>query len=526
MSPRPQPRVKQNDWSVLEAPAPGGWTPDLSVSIVIPAFRADNTLAYTLAALEAQSYPSHLLEVVVVDDGNDPPLRLPECRPDNTRVVRTTTSWGRAHACHEGAAASDGDVIHWLDADMVPCRREVEMQMRWHHIVDYAVVLGQKTFIDAEDLPPVAEMHWAVAADELDALFSGRWSEEHTWVEKIWRRSGELTRVGFRAFHVHVGATASVRRGLYTLAGGMDPDLKLGEDIELGYRLAMRGGVFVPDRDAYSWHLGRSTLMCQEQEVQRYNAPFIAERVPDFRKFRQDRGRMYLVPYLEIVVDSGGHSFEEVKYTLDGVLQAVPGDVRCLLLGAWSELDDTRRSPLRDPLLDLRLLCEEYASEARVEFVEEIPETAFPAQYRLHLPAGWRPGETTMDDLARDMQKRALGLRSAILPDGRVVRLERTAAFERAARVMGRGEDIDDVVDQVAGTWWSDGVEDGFSHSEHAPSPARRPRPDAQAKGRRPVSPREATPVDPRARSRMRAAARAVGLGRVRAALRPRPPRS
>src|SRR5688500_6180801 len=98
-----QPVVRHNDWSTLAAPVLGEWTPTLSVSVVIPTWRADRTLPFVLAGLAAQSYPAHLLEVVVVDDGNEPPVVLPEVRPDNTRVVRVENGWGRATACHTGA---------------------------------------------------------------------------------------------------------------------------------------------------------------------------------------------------------------------------------------------------------------------------------------------------------------------------------------------------------------------------------------------------------------------------------------
>jgi GT2 family glycosyltransferase len=469
MTPGRRPRVRANDWSVLEVPDPGAWTPSRSVSIVIPAYRAESTLPYTLAALSAQTYPDELLEVVVVDDGDDTALRLPDVRPTNTRLVRVSSSWGRANACREGATAAEGDVIHWLDADMVPCRDQVERQMRWHHVIDDAVVLGHKMFVDPEGLPPVGEVLEAVENDKLEVLFSGRWADEHAWVEKIWQRTQELTTADFRAFHVHVGATASVGRDLYESAGAMDPALKLGEDIELGYRLAMKGGVFIADRGACSWHLGRTTLMKHEQQVQRYNVPFIAERVPDFRKFRQARGRAYKVPLIEVVVDTAGHTYDDVTFTVNGVLQGTPGDVRCVLLGPWSKLHDDRRHPLEDPLLEHRLVREEYASDCRVEFAEDVAATAFPAQYRLRLPVGWRPGEMTLEVLTTEMQKRCQGLRSIVLPDGQVARFERTAAFERALRLMEDGEDCDDVVDQIAASWWSEGVEDGFEHRLLAP---------------------------------------------------------
>ncbi|MEE2055897.1 glycosyltransferase, partial [Nocardiopsis umidischolae] len=65
-----QPRVLRNDHGVLVPPVLGGWEPTLSVSVVVPAHGHPEKLAMVLASLSAQSYPSHLMEVVVVDDGS------------------------------------------------------------------------------------------------------------------------------------------------------------------------------------------------------------------------------------------------------------------------------------------------------------------------------------------------------------------------------------------------------------------------------------------------------------------------
>ena len=63
------------------------------------------------------------------------------------------------------------------------------------------------------------------------------------------------------------------------------------------------------------------------------------------------------------------------------------------------------------------------------------------------------------------------GLR-LLLPDGEVARLERTSAFTRAARVVRPGEDLDDAVDAVSGTWWFEGREEGFTwHADPRPEP-------------------------------------------------------
>lgn len=449
-------RVRANDWSTLRAPVPGAYEPHVTVTVVIPAFRAARTLPYTLASLAAQSYPSHLVEVVVVDDGGDNPVTLPDLRPERVKVVSTERTWGRAEACRVGALAAEGDVVHWLDADMVPDRDEVAQQSRWHHVAQDAVVLGHKLFVDAERLPEASEVYLAAQEGRLAQLFDGRWIEEHGWVEEIWRRSDDLVRAGFRAFHVHVGSTASVRRDLYLESGGMDPAMKLGEDIELGYRLAAKGAVFVGAREATSWHLGPTLLMRQQQDVQRYNAPFIAQRVPDFRKFRTSAGRSYAVPYVEAVVEARGEPYERVRFTVDGLLAAGPGDLRCLVVGDWGELHDARRDVLGDPAIDARLICEEYAHEPRVQLVRSVEETAFPAQFRLWMPVGWRPVGGAVEPLCREVRRKSLGLRAFRVGEGQVARLEVTAAFERALRARRPGEELDRVVAEVAGARWSD----------------------------------------------------------------------
>ncbi|MEV4889557.1 glycosyltransferase, partial [Nonomuraea sp. NPDC055795] len=80
-------RIRRNDYGVLTPPALGAWTPELTVTVVIPAHDRQETLDLTLAALAAQSYPADLLDVIVVDDGSAPPLRLPDLRPAATRLV-------------------------------------------------------------------------------------------------------------------------------------------------------------------------------------------------------------------------------------------------------------------------------------------------------------------------------------------------------------------------------------------------------------------------------------------------------
>jgi cellulose synthase/poly-beta-1,6-N-acetylglucosamine synthase-like glycosyltransferase len=76
-----QPVVRHNDWGSLAPATLGDWEPTLSVTVVVPTFNYQRTLPYVLAGLAAQSYPAHLLEVLVVDDQSSPAQELPEVRP-------------------------------------------------------------------------------------------------------------------------------------------------------------------------------------------------------------------------------------------------------------------------------------------------------------------------------------------------------------------------------------------------------------------------------------------------------------
>jgi len=458
--PTQQPRVRRNDWSPVTVPELGAWEPTLSVSVVIPAYRAEKLLPYVLAGLAAQSYPSHLLEVVVADDRAEPPLGLPEVRPENTKIARVQQSWGRANACHTGALAADGDVIHWLDSDMLACREHVEAQLRWHHVIDHAVILGYKRFVEPEsifDRSP-AEVRDLVAAGDADAVFAGLAHDPHDWVEDWYDRTEDLRAAGPRAQRTHVGATASIRRSLYDASGGMDVRLKLGEDTDLGYRLGEAGGVFIPDREARSWHLGASHVMKRGGDVNRYNDPFLANRVPEVRSKRRTVGRMYDVPYVEVVLDAGGlvdgdQSYDDVSVLVDLVLQSHVPDLIVTLIGPWSSLDDSRRSPLDDPLIDLRLAAELFRAEARVRMVEALDPGRSPATFRVTLPgASYGPRPKAIGAQLFDMERTHQGLRLIRLPDGTAVRLERTAAVERAKLVEAPAEDRDAVLDQLFGS--------------------------------------------------------------------------
>lgn len=438
--------VRRNDWSSIQVPPLGQWRPTLPVSVVIPAYRCQASLDLTLASLARQTYPAELLEVVVVDDGSQPPLALPKLRPERCRLVHPAGGWGRANALHTGVTHSDGDIIHWLDADMVVYPEHVEAQARWHHAIGYAVTLGGKRFVQVAPGDPGWPSPDEVA-DAADRLFAGLPAAPHDYVERQIAETDQLRTADHLGFLVHVGATAALRRELYQATGGLDTSLRLGEDTEFGYRLAQAGAVFVPEPLARSWHLGASHMMRHEQALQRYNRPFLAERMPQPRWLRRVGGSGWAVPLVTVVMQVDGQPLERVRAAVDAVLRGTESDLRVHLVGPWPAPSEQRISPLADPLLDLRLIAVTYRSDPRVRLVERAPDSAYPSPFLLTVPISDQVlAPTAVRRLVDYADRQQLGLVRAELEPGATVELWRTAAVGRARWVRREGESLAEAV--------------------------------------------------------------------------------
>lgn len=96
------------------------------VSIVIPAYNCQETIAAAIESCLAQSYPN--TEVVVVNDGStDGTSTVLGQFGSRIRVV-SKPNGGLASARNAGARAATGDFIAWMDADDLATPNRVEVQ--------------------------------------------------------------------------------------------------------------------------------------------------------------------------------------------------------------------------------------------------------------------------------------------------------------------------------------------------------------------------------------------------------------
>ncbi|TYB61917.1 glycosyltransferase [Nonomuraea sp. PA05] len=441
--------MRGNDYRVLRPPE--RYTPELRVSVIIPAYGAQDKLDLVLQGLARQTYPAELTEIIVVDNGSSPPLRLPAGTSARMKVCERP---GRAAARNAGLAEATGDVIHWLDSDVVLTPGAIEAHMRWHHTAPYLSVTGYLRFTSAP-LP-------GVLPEDLEAAFEP--ADPHAWLVGLVERTDGLTNNPVRPFSLHVGGATSVSARLVEAAGPMDDDLILGQDTEMGYRLHQAGAVFVPEPRARAYHLGPTMRMRHQERIDRVSHAFVADRIPAYQWLRTHPARRWKVPNVTAVVD-GAAGYEAVRATVDALLASTVADLSVVLLGPWDTLGRDRRAPLKDPNLDLVLVHGHYEHESRVLLAaEERVDPSVP--FVLRLPAGWVPGEDSLARLLALARGEGLGLIQVLLAETSVevvsARLERVSALARARIVARHGEALDDVVEDVSGVRWVVGEEYGF----------------------------------------------------------------
>lgn len=86
------------------------------VSVIIPAYGRAWFVARAIASVRRQTLPC---EIIVVDDGSDPPLsaQLPSAVLENIRLVVNPCNMNAAHSRNQGVAAATCPIVAFLDSD-------------------------------------------------------------------------------------------------------------------------------------------------------------------------------------------------------------------------------------------------------------------------------------------------------------------------------------------------------------------------------------------------------------------------
>ena len=274
--------VHGNDWSALVPPAGTRWTPSLRVSICIPA-RNPSNLRRVLDALALQTYPSALMEVVIADDGSDPPITATGDYPFPVSVMRLqrTLTFGAGRGRNAAAGRASGDLLMFLDADVVPERQVIASYARWFVDRSDVMAMGLCRFADMKDLTD-EEFCRLVATDGLGGHFAGREIDHQEWRENTLRSTDDLRIEAIDAFRIVIGATFAITAAQYWAVGGFrELGIRGIEDTEFGYRVHANGAVMVFDRDALHWHQGRRNMnLDRKEQIRRIRKPYVERLLP------------------------------------------------------------------------------------------------------------------------------------------------------------------------------------------------------------------------------------------------------
>jgi len=207
-------------------------------TVIIPTFNRPDHLAAVLEALARQAEPGYPFSVVVVDDGSDPPARLPDrAFPFDIRIARLERNRGRAAARNAGLAVVEAPLVIFLDDDVRPQEGFVAAYVRALDPAAKVVGLG------------AVEFDPSVPRDRLTRYLETRGVAKLAPSEPIPARY-------FLTYN------SALPTGLLRAVGGFDEGFTAwgGEDLDLGWRLQQAGADFVRVPDARAFHAHRRTL--------------------------------------------------------------------------------------------------------------------------------------------------------------------------------------------------------------------------------------------------------------------------
>jgi GT2 family glycosyltransferase len=207
-----------------------------NVSVVIPTHNRIEQLKRVLTALECQDYALDDFEVIVISDGSsdgtDEYLRALNT-PLHLHAVAQPNQ-GVAAARNSGVRHATGEIVLFVDDDVVPVPQLITEHMRTHSAhADHVIVLGPMLTPEGFHMSRWVRWEQAMLTKQYEAMRDGKYAPS--------------------ARQFYTGNT-SLARAYLLATGGFDENFRRAEDVELAYRLAERGLQFVFNHNAIGYH--------------------------------------------------------------------------------------------------------------------------------------------------------------------------------------------------------------------------------------------------------------------------------
>lgn len=261
-----------NDYTFIEE-ARDQWIKDhgkaytLGASIIIPVYNRSIEVEFVLAGLVHQTYPRHLMEIIIADDGSLEDISLVYKKYEQYFAIKycrqEDLGYRLAEARNMGVRIASYDSIIILDSDAIPNEELVEKYMQFFHGNRNIAMFGLRHYVSVAHLDPdeyarnKQVIHQAkkvrsentVTAAICGDGFSADWREEHI----VKSNNGKDEKLPYRFL---VGANCAFTREVFDRVGGYCEDFRAWgfEDQEFGYRLLREGAYFIAVKDNYVYH--------------------------------------------------------------------------------------------------------------------------------------------------------------------------------------------------------------------------------------------------------------------------------
>ena len=212
------------------------------ISVIIPVYNDSKRLKICLKALENQTYPQNLYEVIVVDNNSEENIR--EVVNCFSQVILTTEKKRGSYAArNKGITLAKGEILAFTDSDCIPAVNWLEMGVKTLKSPSNCGLVGGKIEIFFKDPqnPTAAEIY-----DAATNLQQKKYIEGYNY-----------------------GATANVFtwKKVFADVGYFNSNLKSGGDREWGVRVHERGYLLVYGEDVCIAHPARYSLAELEKKV-------------------------------------------------------------------------------------------------------------------------------------------------------------------------------------------------------------------------------------------------------------------
>jgi cellulose synthase/poly-beta-1,6-N-acetylglucosamine synthase-like glycosyltransferase len=252
-----------------------------TVSVIIPAYNARDTIGKCLQSILDSHYPSDKLEVVVVDDSStDETISIVSKYP--VRLLKHDKNKGAAAARNTGVKMSSGEIVAFTDSDCIVDKDWVRELVKCYKDKNIGAVGGKYLPYNLDNLI----VKFTYGRDLVTGISSLKDGENPVVLD------GHLP-----------SANLSFRRKVFIEVGGFDERFKsaAGEDRDICYRMMEKKYKLVYNPRAVVYHKHRQDL--KSFLKQRYTYGFYREFVKEkYEWFKREESKSTLFFKLQRVI--------------------------------------------------------------------------------------------------------------------------------------------------------------------------------------------------------------------------------